>query len=61
MSESTVPTIALRARVLRLILLAPNIVEAILDGRQPRTLELPSLLKPQPTDWGAQRKRLGFT
>ncbi|WP_029587486.1 hypothetical protein [Bradyrhizobium sp. URHD0069] len=48
-------------RVLRLTLLAPDIVEAILDGRQPRTLELQSLLKPLPADWRAQRKRLGFT
>ena len=47
-------------RVLRLTLLAPDIVEAILDGRQPRTLELQSLVKPLPTDWGAQRKALGF-
>lgn len=48
-------------RVLRLTLLAPDIVEAILDGRQPRTLELQSLLKPLPADWSAQRKCLGFT
>jgi len=47
-------------RVLRLTLLAPDIVEAILDGRQPRTLELQTLLKPLPSDWNAQRKRLGF-
>jgi hypothetical protein len=47
-------------RVLRLTLLAPDIVEAILDGQQPRTLELKSLLKPLPVDWGAQRKVLGF-
>ena len=47
-------------RVLRLTLLAPDIVEAILDGGQPRTLELQSLLKPLPADWGAQRKALGF-
>ena len=47
-------------RVLRLTLLAPDIVEAILDGRQPRTLELKSLLKPVPADWDAQRKALGF-
>jgi hypothetical protein len=47
-------------RVLRLTLLAPDIVEAILDGRQPRTLELQSLLKPLPTDWATQRKVLGF-
>jgi hypothetical protein len=47
-------------RVLRLTLLAPDIVEAILDGRQPRTLELQSLLKPLPAGWTAQRKVLGF-
>ena len=47
-------------RVLRLTLLAPDIVSAILDGRQPRTLELKSLLKLLPVDWGAQRKALGF-
>jgi hypothetical protein len=47
-------------RVLRLTLLAPDIVEAILEGLQPRTLELQSLLKPLPADWGAQRKALGF-
>ena len=29
-----------KSRVLRLTLLAPSIVEAILDGRQPHTLEL---------------------
>ena len=48
-------------RVLRLTLLAPDIVEAILDGRQPQTLELQSLMKPLPLDWPAQRKKLGFT
>jgi hypothetical protein len=47
-------------RVLRLTLLAPDIVVAILNGSQPRTLELQSLLKPLPADWGAQRKALGF-
>lgn len=47
-------------RVLRLTLLAPDIVQAILDGQQPRTLELRSLLKPLPVDWAAQRKALGF-
>ncbi|MBR1216209.1 hypothetical protein [Bradyrhizobium sp. JYMT SZCCT0180] len=48
-------------RILRLTLLAPDIIEAILDGRQPRTLELQSLLKPLPPDWGAQRKRLALS
>jgi hypothetical protein len=47
-------------RVLRLTLLAPDIVEAILGGYQPRTLELQRLLKPLPADWYAQRQALGF-
>lgn len=46
-------------RILRLTLLAPDIVEAILDGRQPTVLQLPTLFKPLPTDWVAQRTRLG--
>jgi hypothetical protein len=41
-------------RILRLTLLAPDIVEAILDGRQPAGLDLDSLLKPLPADWTAQ-------
>jgi hypothetical protein len=43
-------------RVLRLTLLAPDIVEAILDGRQPASLQLDALLKPFPTEWMAQRE-----
>jgi hypothetical protein len=35
-------------RILRLTLLSPSIVEAILEGRQPPTLELDSLLKQFP-------------
>lgn len=45
-------------RVLRLTLLAPDIVEAILDGRQPSTWQLELLLKPFPGDWSEQRKTL---
>ena len=41
--------------ILRLTLLAPDIVEAILDGRQPEELALPALLKPFPVAWGQQR------
>jgi hypothetical protein len=47
-------------RVLRLTLLAPDIVEAILDGCHPKTLELKSLLKPLPLSWDLQRRKLGF-
>jgi hypothetical protein len=42
-------------RVLRLTLLAPNIVEAILTGRQPTRLQLDSLMKRFPVCWRAQR------
>ena len=43
------------ARVLRLTLLAPELIEAILDGRQPRDLTLPTLMKPFPMEWKEQR------
>ncbi|MFC7540985.1 hypothetical protein ACFQU2_18065 [Siccirubricoccus deserti] len=38
-----------RGNVLRLTLLALDIVEAILDGRQPSHLELPALLQSVPS------------
>ena len=41
--------------ILRLTLLAPDIVEAIMDGRQPSGLGLPALLEPFPVEWGQQR------
>jgi hypothetical protein len=41
--------------ILRLTLLAPDIIEAILDGRQPEGLGLPTLLKPFPLEWDRQR------
>ncbi|PWS35169.1 hypothetical protein DFH01_22955 [Falsiroseomonas bella] len=44
------------SRVLRLTLLAPGIVEAILDGRQPEGMTLPGLMEPLPLVWEAQRK-----
>jgi hypothetical protein len=42
------------SRVLRLTLLAPDVVQAILDGRQPRGLQLDLLLKPFPAIWREQ-------
>jgi len=44
--------------LLRLTLLAPDIVESILDGRAPRCLALPVLLEPVPVAWVCQRDRL---
>ena len=46
-------------RVLRLTLLAPEIVEAILDGRQPKGLTLPALMKGLPVEWDGQSPRVG--
>ena len=45
-------------RVLRLALLAPDIVEAILDGRQSADLGLPRLMDAVPADWPGQRQAL---
>ena len=44
------------SRILRLTLLAPDIVERILDGRP--TPGLPRLLKPFPVEWEKQRQQL---
>lgn len=48
-------------RVLRLTLLAPDIVEAILSGQQPQRLQTENLLKPIPIDWREQRLTLRAT
>jgi len=42
------------ARVLRLTLLAPDIVEAILDGKQGPEVTLANLLEPFPLTWQQQ-------
>ena len=44
--------------LLRLTLIAPDIVGAILDGRQPADLGLPRLMEPFPSEWGGQRAAL---
>jgi hypothetical protein len=47
------------SRVLRLTLLAPDIVEAILDGRQPEGVTLPGLMGPFPVEWHDQVECVG--
>ena len=49
-------------RLLRLVWLAPDIAQAILDGRQPRTLIADRLMRgtPLPIEWNRQRAALGF-
>lgn len=48
-------------RVLRLSLLAPDIVEVILAGRQHPHLTLPLLMRPLLPEWSKQRHRLGLS
>lgn len=46
-------------RVLRLTLLAPEIVEAIVDGRQAPEVTLARVLEPFPADWANQTDHFG--
>ena len=48
------------ARILKLATLAPDIVEAILNGEEPPGLSLAKLTKTFPTDWDEQRAMFGF-
>jgi hypothetical protein len=43
------------SRMLRLTLLAPDLIDAILEGRQPEQLRLESLLAGFPDEWRCQR------
>jgi hypothetical protein len=51
------------SRILPLAFLAPDIAEAIVEGRQPVELTARHLkrLKPLPASWAEQRRMLGFT
>jgi hypothetical protein len=48
-------------RLLPLTCLAPDIVEAILNGRQPKGLRLAEMLGNGPVGWDEQQERLGFS
>jgi hypothetical protein len=45
-------------RLLRLTLLAPDIVEAILDGGQPKGMQVEELTRRMPSEWEEQRKAI---
>lgn len=47
-------------RTLRLAFLSPDLVEAILDGRQPNNLSLETMRKPLPTEWFKQEQALSL-
>ena len=44
-------------RVLRLTLLAPEVIERTLDGRQPEGMMLPRLMEPFPPEWEIQKNQ----
>ena len=48
------------SRIFQYALLAPDIVERILDGRQPANLSLENFRTHLPIDWAAQRQLLGL-
>ena len=48
-------------RLLPLTCLAPGIVEAILNGRQPKGLRLAEVLGNGPLNWNEQRTNWGFS
>jgi hypothetical protein len=48
------------SRILRLVLLAPDIVEAILSGRTHHVLMLEQVEQPLPASWEEQREQLAY-
>ena len=49
------------ARILKLTTLAPDIIEAILNGEEPSGLSLARLIRTFPLGWEQQRVLFGFT
>jgi hypothetical protein len=47
------------SRILRLALLAPDIIEAIVTGRADGSPMLEQLERPLPASWEGQRRRIG--
>ena len=60
LAEQEGVTDAYVCRLLPLTCLAPEIVEAILDGRQPKGLRLAEMLGNGPLEWGEQRGKWRF-
>lgn len=46
--------------IIRMAYLAPDITEAILEGRQPQTLMLKDMMRTIPPNWADQRRMFGF-
>jgi hypothetical protein len=61
LAEQQGVTVAYVCRLLPLTCLAPDIVEAILDGRQPKGLKLAEMLGNGPLAWNAQTETWRFS
>ena len=61
LAEQEGVTDAYVCRLLPLTCLAPDIVEGILDGRQPKGLRLAEMLGKGPLVWSVQREAWGFS
>ena len=61
LAEQEDVTVAYVCRLLPLTCLPPDIVEAMLDGRQPKGLRLAEMLGNGSVGWVEQRERLGFS
>ena len=61
MPRPTIMSDAHARRILRFCYLAPDIVEAIVEGRQPRSLTVKRLLQGIPCVWADQCAAFGFT
>ena len=48
------------SQVLRAAFLAPDLVEALLQGRRPAQLTLRGVMSELPFDWNEQRRRFGL-
>jgi hypothetical protein len=61
LAEQKGVTVAFVCRLLPLTCLAPDLVEAILDGRQPKGLRLAEMLGNGPMVWEERRRQLSGT
>ncbi len=61
MAEALGICVTYMPRLLRFTLLAPDIVEAILDGNEPDGFSQNKLIGTIPADWDEQRRKWGFT
>ena len=61
LAEQEGVTDAYVCRLLPLTCLAPDIMEAVLDGRQPKGLKLAEVLGNGPVAWNTQRETWGFS